>query len=100
LEKKEVIELTLLNTVSPYQRDTQNWYMNFLQEKEKSLISQLPCKRIKTQKKIFYCEQEKIKYPFVYVILNNCTVICPLRKYLDFGKHQNMNTYFRNKVFV
>ena len=92
--------MTLLDIVSPCQRDAQNWYLSFLKEKEKSLISQLPCKRIKTQKKTFYSEQGKIRYGFVYVKLEDGEVISPLRKYLGLGKYQNMSRDFRNKLVM
>lgn len=99
-KKKEVIDLTLLDNVSPYQRDTHNWYISFLKAKEIELISKLECKRIKTQKKTFYCEQGKIRYPFVYVRLANGIDISPLREYLCIGKHQNMSHDFKNKLIM
>lgn len=92
--------MTLLDNVSPYQRDTHNWYISFLKAKEIELISKLECKRIKTQKKTFYCEQGKIRYPFVYVRLANCKVISPLREYLCIGKHQNMSYDFKSKLIM
>lgn len=92
--------MTPLDNVSPCQRDTQNWYISFLKSKEKSLISELLGKRIKTQKKTFYCEQGKIRYPFVFVKLANNEVISPLRDYLGIGKHQNMSHDFKNKLIM
>lgn len=92
--------MTLLEIVSPYQRDTQNWYISFLKAKEKSLISQITCKRIKTQKKTFYCEQGKISYGFVYVKLTDGTISCPLRVYLGIGKYENMSQDLKNKLIM
>jgi hypothetical protein len=99
-KKTEVIDLTLVDIVSPCKRDTHNWYITFLKEKEESLILQLPCKRIKTQKKIYYSEQGKIIYPFVYVKLKDGHVVCPLREYLGLGKYRHMSQDFKNKLIM
>ena len=68
--------------VSPMAIEKGNWYISFLKEKEKELISQLEYTRVKTQKKVFYCEQGRIEYSFVYVRSDNGIIFSPLRKFL------------------
>ena len=80
--------------------DMNNWYLTFLKNKEVELISEFGFKRVKTQKKIFYCEQGKFNYSFVYVKDDNNKMFSPLRQYLGIGKHQNMNPDFKNKLLM
>lgn len=92
--------MTLRDYVSPCLGDTQNWYICFLKATEKELISKLGCRRIKTQKKTFYSEQGRIRYPFVYVKLADGKVISPLREYLGIAKYDSMSIDFRNKLIM
>jgi hypothetical protein len=71
-----------------------------LETKEKELISNLGFKRIKTQKKIFYCEQGKFCYPFVHVKHTDGRVFSPLREYLGLGQYTNMGENFKNKLIM
>lgn len=80
-------------------KEKHEWYILFLKSKEQDLISELGLKRIKTQKKVFYCEQGKIFYPFVYV-KGSGVLFSPLREYLEIGKHGNMSPDFKNKLIM
>lgn len=86
--------------MSPYGAELESWFISFLKAKEEYLISQLGCRRIKTQKKMFYCEHGKIVYPFVYVKLSRGVTLSPLREYLGIGKYQNMSQDFKNKLIM
>jgi len=93
--------MALPDIISPDKREQeQSWYISFLKEKEKTLISQLKCKRIKTQKKVFFCEEGRIEYMFTYVKLEEGAVICPLRGYLGLGQYQSMCQDFKNKLVM
>ena len=84
----------------PLGLECENWYLSFLQDKEKKLIEELGFKRIKTQKKIFYCEQGKIVYSFVFVKPESFPAFSPLRRFLGIEKYQNMSEDFKNKLIM
>jgi hypothetical protein len=84
----------------PSEREETNWYISFLKEKEKKLISELGYKRIKTQKKLFYCEHGKFCYPFIYVRMPNGKSFSPLRDCLGIYKNNKMSQDFKNKLVM
>lgn len=84
---------------STQREDNQKWFISFLKTKESELISESGCRRVKTQEKVFYCEQGKIIYNFVYVQGTN-GLISPLREYLGIGKYQNMSLDFKQKLIM
>lgn len=86
--------------ISPCERDSQSWYISFLAETEKSLISQLDCTRVKTQKKVFCCEQGQIVYSFVYVKTDTRPAFSPLREHLGIKKYCRMSDDFKNKLIM
>ncbi len=86
--------------VSPMAIEKGKWYISFLKEKEKELISNLGYKRVKTQKKVFYCEEGRIEYSFVYVRSDDNVIFSPLREFLGIGKNQNMSKDFKNKLIM
>ena len=88
------------NIIFPANGEDTNWYISFLKKKEYELILDLGYKRVKTQKKIFFCEHGKIVYSFVYVKPDNGCSFSPLREYLGIGRFQNMSLGFRNKLVM
>ncbi len=80
--------------------DKTNWFIFFLQNKEKELVKLSGNKRVKTQKKLYYCEQGKFNYPFVYVKSNYGRIYSPLRLFLNLGKNQKMSPEFKAKLEV
>jgi hypothetical protein len=86
--------------VSSYEEEKNNWYIDFLISKESELISNLGFKRVKTQKKVFYCEQGKLNYNFIYVKDPNNLIFSPLREFLNIGKNQNMSDEFKQKLIL
>lgn len=86
--------------VSSYDEEKKNWYIDFLKSKEFELISNLGFKRVKTQKKIFYCEQGKFNYNFIYVKNPNNIIFSPLREFLGIGKNKNMSDEFKQKLIL
>ena len=88
------------NIIFPTKREETNWYITFLQEKEEELVAQSGLKRVKTQKKTFFCEQGRIEYNFVYVKEEKCPSFSPLRQYLGIGSFQNMSSDFKNKLIM
>lgn len=89
-----------LDNVSLEERDRQSWYISFLREKEQELVSKSGFKRIKTQKKVFFCELGRFEYAFVYVKPESGKAYSPLRDYLGIGDYQNMNPHFKNKLIM
>jgi hypothetical protein len=84
----------------PLEREETNWYISFLEEKEKKLISKFSYSPVKTQKKVFYSEQGKFHYPFIYVRLPNGSIFSPLRDYLGIYKNNKMSQNFKNKLIM
>ena len=81
-------------------KECENWYLSFLKDKEEKLIEELGFRRIKTQKKVFYSEQGKIVYSFVYIKPENGQAFSPLRRFLELDKYKNMSEDFRNKLIM
>lgn len=88
------------NIIFPTIREEMRWFISFLQEKEEKLVAQTGLKRVKTQKKIFFCEQGRIEYSFVYVKPEKGPSFSPLREYLGIGRFQNMSPDFKNKLVM
>jgi hypothetical protein len=88
------------HTVSCVEQDKQEAYIRFLQEKEQCLINTMGLKIIKTQKKVFFCENGRIEYRFRYVKGLNGKIYSPLRNYLGIGSYQNMSPEFKNKLMM
>lgn len=85
---------------SSHEEEKQNWYLIFLKEKEETLVKESGYKKVKTQKKLYYCEQGKINYPFTYVRNSSGKIYSPLREYLNLGKNQKMSPDFKNKLIL
>jgi hypothetical protein len=85
---------------TPIKGEEQDWFISFLKEKENQLISECGFKRVKTQKKLFYCEQGRFNYAFVYVKCSDGSIFSPLREYLGIGKNKKMSSDFKQKLIM